>query len=29
MLRMNTLTENMHFLVLHLLILGQYFTKDK
>ena len=25
MLRMNTLTENMHFLVLHLLTLGQYF----
>ena len=29
MLRMNTLTENMHFLVLHLLTLGQYFTKVK
>ena len=29
MLRMNTLTENMHFLVLRLLTLGQYFTKVK
>ena len=29
MLRMNTLTKNMHFLVLHLLTLGQYFTKVK